>query len=124
MASGNASTSVLDLCSLSASASRETLRSCAVACPDVPTINSLVMLQNREPQRTNRGTPNYKSRATSILNLDLNIRAACLQVKSAHSSQTTLSCLLHQESSCGNQAGFIISRKPDMWHPHTWELSP
>src|ERR1017187_6131053 len=94
MASGNASTSVLDLCSLSASASRETLRSLkgAVACPEVPTIlNSFAMFQIREYQRTICGAPNYKSRATYILNLDLNIRAGCLPVKSTHSSsQATL----------------------------------
>src|ERR1700730_16970768 len=93
MASGNASTSVLDLCSLSASASRETLRSLkgAVACPEVPTIlNSFAMFQIRECQRTICGAPNYKSRATSILNLDLNIRAGCPSVKSTHSSQATL----------------------------------
>src|ERR1700686_5581366 len=93
MASGNASTSVLDLCSLSASVSRETLRSLkgAVACPEVPTIlNSFAMFQIRECQRTICGAPNYNSRATSILNLDLNIRAGCLPVKSAHSSQATL----------------------------------
>src|ERR1017187_1370639 len=93
MASGNASTSVLDLCSLSASASRETLRSLkgALACPEVPTIlNSFAMLQIRECQRTICGAPNYKSRATFILNRDLNIRAGCLPVKSGHSSQATL----------------------------------
>src|SRR5580700_6338256 len=90
MASGNASTSVLDLCSLSASASRETLRSLkgAAACPEVSTIlNSFATFQIRECQRTICGAPNYKSRATSILNLDLNVRAGCLPVKSAHSSQ-------------------------------------
>src|ERR1700733_9462201 len=87
MASGNASTSVLDRCSLSASDSRETLRSLkgAVACPEVPTIlNSFATVQIRECQRTICGALNYKSRATSILNLDLNIRDGCLPVKSAH----------------------------------------
>lgn len=39
------------------------------------------------------------SRATSILDVDLNIRAGCIPVKSAHSCQATLDGLLHQESS-------------------------
>src|SRR5579864_9649334 len=99
MASGNASTSVLDLCSLSASASRETLRSLKGAgdCPEVPTIlNSFAMFQIRECQRTICGAPNYKSRATSILNLDLNLRAGCLPVKSAHSSHSPAALPLPQ----------------------------
>src|ERR1700686_560705 len=114
MASGNASTSVRDLCSLSASASRETLRSLkgAVACPEVPTIlNSLEMFQIRECQRTICGARNYKSRATSVLNLDLNIRAGCLPVKSAHSSQATLivSCTRRAQPSGTQQ--LVVSEK-------------
>jgi len=63
------------------------------------------MFQIRECQRTICGAPNYKSRAMSILNFDLNIRAGCLPVKSAHSCQATLDGLLHQDDSFGKPGG-------------------
>src|SRR5580658_6534456 len=116
MASGNASTSVRDLCSLSASASRETLRSLkgAVACPEVPTIpNSLRCFRfaNVKEQSVARRITNPGLRLSSISTLT----SALAAFRSKVHTQATL---MLSKWICGK--GFILN----LTHEYDCELDP